>query len=1428
MLWRFGLQHASNLDKLLEKEDVTLEEVLNDPDLQQELREQTPKLISYLVQPANLKQMVEYIATEDFFKFTKMAGAACEVLCSNSPAFAEGLTAAYVVRDFEESDESETETEEGEQASQHLLQLLWGVMRLEAGQLDAQQATLFSRVMCSLLQRKPYEALDFVRLQGAAVTQFLEHLGVSAVVDLLLKVISLEELEGGPGIIAWLSSHRLVGQLVDRLAPDRDPDTHSLAAQVLLDIIAISQCNNPAQPTIGTNALIAELKSAETVGRLADYMLDREAPHATSTLVNCVYIFIELIRRNYSEADLDDREDDEEEEEEEARVRLPAVDLSEMMGVLADRVGDLVALLRSPRSSIAMVPTTQGLREPLGFERLRICELFAELLHCSNMPRLNVLNNGADSPTVAQARGPEVVLDIGEAAGRTAATTPVGQLLKWRLIEHDVLPLCTDLFFKFSLNNFLHSVVYDVMHQVLNLPLSLECNVALIVTAFRDVRITSRIAQASERNDESMRAPRGVRLGFMGHLSGIGEEVARLLELSGAALEPLIAPYIDGDEWLDYVARTLQEAREREQQPLGGERPGPGFVGAADPTDIDMLSDAGGQVFVSRMGLVDAGAGDAYVDDEDDEDVDDERSSDVPHAALMYPNTEDDEPSDYMTHPSLYFGRSQGEDDEDQFIIRDIDDDSNSGSGSNSDSDDDADEEDIGPAGRMGRFRSYQNEIPPAAPSDDEDEDSNVPSDDASNGAQAEAATAQPPVPGAASSDGSDEQGNEGSVAACSDCSAIDDEDDGAGSALPATWEDVEETDACQARRQLNRLSLDGTSAPLELDCEAPDQINGASIAAQDPAPAVSSADEEQPPPMPPRPSDADCASFQDNMARLAAQGSTIKLPALVGGHVESKGLVQSLLQRESKQRSLSSSELDNIVPAGIGRWDPRDSGKASGGGSGSGTGGGNAGADGAVADGVSAQGSESDEGSGRSRSGSFATRRRRSRSQSAGVGISRAMVIQAAVQGQFPYLDAKTCQFVGQLKSDTVTLGGAAASSSSARPRSKPIPPMPSSSPSPSPSPPAMKPASDNVPPIPQRPPSLPPSSLRMRSSAIASDSDDDDVFPPIPPLPSISMPPPSTLRTGLPTPANSVGSQAKQHQHLASSDKSSSLTYAAVAMSSASAGVSALPTPSIVTTGLPSYPLPAAGASKPAPLPMTWAAVASSAAGASHTSSVANGRSAVGGNRNYSMMAPLDDDDESVDWYDYSYGQYNPQTKSSTLDNDIDELSDMLQCDDGTQADAGLVSRSAGANVAMVDGSAYYNEVFAVTEVKASSGPPRAASTTDSDTSTSQLDGDTKQAFKQLFLHSRQVFAEQPDRRFIGALASHEMDITTAKGRCDYIRLLVNWCLCDWHQLGFDPSVRYCEGERGNGHWEIDVPQMATGDAGMESAGSSKKKYE
>ncbi|PIA14100.1 SAPS-domain-containing protein [Coemansia reversa NRRL 1564] len=1455
MLWRFGLQHASNIDKLLEKEDLTLEEVLNDPDLLQEIREQNPKVISYLSMPQNLRQMVEYTATEEFFKFSKMAATSCEVLCSNSAAFGDGLVAAYVPRDFVESDFEGSDYEddgshaeiEGRHAGpvdnprssssssnnnnvtassnpqspasprQHLLELLWGIMGLEHGQLDLLQATHFSRVMCSLLQRKPYETLAFIREQDGAVEQFLEHLDVTAIVDLLLKVISLEELENAPSIIAWLSDRRLVEMLVERMAPDRDPDMHSLAAQVLLDIIAISQCNNPLQPTIGTNALIEELKSEQMVQRLTDYMLDRTAPHGTSTLTNCVYIFIELIRRNYSdmvselspdaderdaygfdgesygevsyteeagntqeqgqrqdlEQDLEHQQDPMQQQDQSdsphSGRQLPTVDLSDMLRVLALHTGDLVELLNKPRSSTEPVATTQGMREPLGFERLRICELFAELLHCSNMPRLNQRVGGQcdsnssgsssprgetpqrdiagavpgataepgetafrDSPTVESGFA---ALGATEAAGEhTAENTAVGQLLKWQFIEHEVVPVMVDLFFRFPLNNFLHSVVYDIMHQVLNLPLQLESNVALIVVAFRDVHITSRVAQASARNEAARREPQAEQLGYMGHLTGIGEEVARLLELSGAALEPLISPYIDGDEWLDYVARALQEVRERDQQPLGGERPGTTFGGAGDDGDVDMAADSAAQVFVSHMGLVDPAASDAYgaeVDDEDDVDEDDELGghddddeasrytrrmygyrdkSGSGSAGMLYPNEEDDgeDTVDYIaSHSNLYFNRTSSSssestafglppstaEDEDQFVIRD-------------------DVDDVGPADRIGRYNSYQNANMSVVSSDDEDEDDDNnadrcrrigadvstrggtrrdsdddDSDDASGTGAADSSHGQPAAAGvldAAPQEpsqpsqqrheaGGEPQGKRRSAPVDPMCSLgaagtmasrhallvpsgdeewasedLDEEEREGGLRDMGTWEkevrktkvdedleeDAEDERVRRGRRLLIRLSLDGSAhtAPAADDSAA---LPGYLLSLSNlPSPSDAAKSEpvhavDAPPPMPPRPTDAE--------VELAANG-VAPAPSM------RKGRVHDLLFREAKQRSLSSSELDNIVPADIASWGPDASADA------------RARDELALPDAPLPAASADDAAvGGRPRAASFAARRRRSRSQSAGVGISRAMVIQAAVQGQFPYLDAKTCEFVGQLKSDSVTLGGAAAGPTRepARPRAAtPVPPLPLKAS------PAIKPISREPPPddnaslLPQplRATGLPPSGLRMRSSAVASDSDDDDgtngdkspqeSFPPIPSLP-LSF---SVSSAVLPTPPVS---SAKPVRNGNSSSKftlnegTAALSYAATnngLPSSRKDHASALSAPVAAavsdSTMLP--PLPLASIVKPAPSlstakppTLSWAAVVSTPPNSSAAAETAHagqlsGTNALGARRGRNHQWP------------------------------------------------------------------------------------------------------------------------------------------------------------------------------------------------------------
>jgi hypothetical protein len=60
-----------------------------------------------------------------------------------------------------------------------------------------------------------------------------------------------------------------------------------------------------------------------------------------------------------------------------------------MLRLFASRIRDFQHLLAKPKSVPPTILTTFGEIEPLGFERFRICELYAELLHCSNMVLLN-------------------------------------------------------------------------------------------------------------------------------------------------------------------------------------------------------------------------------------------------------------------------------------------------------------------------------------------------------------------------------------------------------------------------------------------------------------------------------------------------------------------------------------------------------------------------------------------------------------------------------------------------------------------------------------------------------------------------------------------------------------------------------------------------------------------------------------------------------------------------------------------------------------------------------------------------------------------------------------------------------------------------------------------------------------------------------
>lgn len=64
MFWKFDLHTASQVEKLLEKEDVTLKELLDEEDVLQECKAQNQRLLLFLTKDSSLVELISLITHE--------------------------------------------------------------------------------------------------------------------------------------------------------------------------------------------------------------------------------------------------------------------------------------------------------------------------------------------------------------------------------------------------------------------------------------------------------------------------------------------------------------------------------------------------------------------------------------------------------------------------------------------------------------------------------------------------------------------------------------------------------------------------------------------------------------------------------------------------------------------------------------------------------------------------------------------------------------------------------------------------------------------------------------------------------------------------------------------------------------------------------------------------------------------------------------------------------------------------------------------------------------------------------------------------------------------------------------------------------------------------------------------------------------------
>lgn len=255
MFWRFGgYANISTIDTLLDKPDTTLETLLEEPDLIQELKQHNTKLIEFIREDAVIRKLLEYViapkapaptvvglpgdskplpappeedetddgdkeatekptdkdATSQDGEGSPAEEASAEKddkQAETSPAVSEAdrekvektrLKYSYVACEVLSSEA--WSICEALMDNLENLRMFWKFLE-RAAPLDPLQAGYFTKVNETLFDKKTGEMMDFFKSIENIVPMMLKHIDTPLIMDLLLKIISMEKSDGGNGIV---------------------------------------------------------------------------------------------------------------------------------------------------------------------------------------------------------------------------------------------------------------------------------------------------------------------------------------------------------------------------------------------------------------------------------------------------------------------------------------------------------------------------------------------------------------------------------------------------------------------------------------------------------------------------------------------------------------------------------------------------------------------------------------------------------------------------------------------------------------------------------------------------------------------------------------------------------------------------------------------------------------------------------------------------------------------------------------------------------------------------------------------------------------------------------------------------------------------------------------------------------------------------
>ncbi|CAH1990070.1 unnamed protein product [Acanthoscelides obtectus] len=526
MFWKHNTNASSQIEALLSKENVTLAEVLDSEEIINECRAQNKMLIDFLQKPEVMDELVNLITKEPTLEMDeklrfKHPNVACELLTCDVPTLNERLA----------SDKA-------------LLEKLYTFLKIEPP-LNPLLASYFSKVMGVLIAKKTeqnwlsyqftcLQVLDFLKAKDDFIQLLLRHLGTSAVMDLILKLMTqVEGMEMRQNILNWLDSQRIMQSLVSLLNPKVDKERHYNVAQLLCDFIRTARDTlRNSTERVDPDPLLNTLESTETVSLLLDNILGEEK--VDSAIVGGIQVLLSLLdvyqnslpklNQTYS-----------------TNINEEATDIEQKQKIIQNttqaiccRIKDFHNLLIEPPKQQPILTTVGLLDPPLGNTRLQVTRLFAALVTTEN----------------------EEVLKEIESCG--------------------TMNVLLELLFKYQWNNFLHLQVKSCFISALNSNNSDEKGDSLNALSKHllvNCKLIERIIEAWKENDEQQAQEKGLRKGYMGHLISLMNSIVELCSSTclGQYLKeqlPEVAKSLD-----EFKETTLSETNKIQDTLLGGVHP---------------------------------------------------------------------------------------------------------------------------------------------------------------------------------------------------------------------------------------------------------------------------------------------------------------------------------------------------------------------------------------------------------------------------------------------------------------------------------------------------------------------------------------------------------------------------------------------------------------------------------------------------------------------------------------------------------------------------------------------------------------------------------------------------------------------------------------------------------------------------------------